>query len=210
LILIKKEYETNKNFNKNKLKINIKNLLFAASCGNDKMREIFNLIFKDNELLEIFEEITDFNFIKKILINSILRNYKENVLPENDIFSYLLFSKKIIEILIDSNNNNEINDILSNFKNGEMKINLLEYLKNKDYNNNIYRENNLNIENNSIEDFDKSYRSKINNNFENNSNYKERKFNEKNLDNCEKENNNININIDSNKNIEDRKYTDVN
>ncbi len=105
---------------------NLFNILFAASSGNHKMINIFDMIFKNEKLFQIYEEKLNLNNLLNLLRNSAVKNE----ITKNEIFPYLIISEKARNLIMNPNSLEEIKKIFANHKNGKAKLDLIDLLNN--------------------------------------------------------------------------------
>jgi len=106
---------------------NFFNILYAASAENPKMLNIFDMIFKNESLYQIYEENMNFANILSLIENSEL----QNEVSKSDIFPCLLLSPKSRDIVINPDNYDAIKSLFVHHKNGQAKLDLIEILSTK-------------------------------------------------------------------------------
>lgn len=126
LKIIWRDYNSN-SLKENFLNENLFNILYAASSGNYKMLNIFEMIFRNDYLYEIYQENMNFTNILSLLKNSQLKDE----ISKYDILPYLLIPTVSRKIILDSNNFDAIKKVLIHHKNGQAKLDLIELLSNK-------------------------------------------------------------------------------
>lgn len=114
----------NKIMPENFLKENLYNIIFAASVGNHKMLGIFNLIYKNEKIYQIFDDCIDDEKVFNLLRNS---SYKDDI-PKYDIFPFLILSEKAKGIITNPSKFNLVSNIIKKHRNGQTKLDLIELI----------------------------------------------------------------------------------